>query len=70
MSGGLSFAGSPQAAGANFNSTGLAILKDSHGLHIGFPLSFGMTHRVAHIVTTHRFFLAELTFGHGYFSFF
>jgi hypothetical protein len=66
---GLGFAGCSQAARADFNPASLAILKNSDGLHVGFPLSLGMTQGVAHIVTTHCFFLTDFTFGHGLFFF-
>ena len=43
---------------------GLPVFIDRNLLNVRFPLSFGVTHRVADTVTTHWFFTTIIAFSH------
>jgi hypothetical protein len=58
------FCSGAQTTRAEFYLTGLTIFNDRNLLNVRFPLSFGVTHRVADIVTTQRLFTTIIAFSH------
>jgi hypothetical protein len=62
----LKFCRRTQAARAELHFNGSTIFEDGCLLHIGLPLALGMAHRVAHLVTTHHFFMTYFTLHDGF----
>ena len=65
----LRFRERAQAARAELHLLSFTFFEDRNSLDIWLPLALGMTHGVAHIMTTHWLFPANFTFGHDTLNF-